>query len=55
MLPGLQYGSASPHVSIPVQSKILFAAIVTVAVVLAIAGWPNKGDLTSVLNATIAL
>ncbi len=41
--------------SIPVQSKIIFATIVTIAVVLAIAEWPNKGNLTSVLNDTIAL
>ncbi len=40
--------------SMPVQS-IFVAAIVTIAVVLAIAGWPNNRDLTSVLNATVAL
>jgi hypothetical protein len=38
-----------------VQSKIIFATIVTIAVVLAIAGWLNKGNLTSVLNVTVAL
>jgi hypothetical protein len=55
MVPGPQYGSASLHVSIPVQSKFVFAAIITIAIVLAITGWPNKGNLKSVLNATVAL
>ncbi len=55
MVPGLRYGSASLRMSIPVQSKKKSAAIVTIAVVLAIAGWSNKGNLTSVLNITIAL
>jgi hypothetical protein len=35
--------------------QIFFAAIVTIAVVLAIPGWPNDRNLTSVLNATVAL
>ncbi len=55
MVPRLQYGSASLRVSIPVRSKKIFAAIIAIAVVLAITGWPNNGNLTSVLNATIAL
>jgi hypothetical protein len=42
-------------VSIPVQSKKKNATIVTIAVVLAIAGWPNDGNFTSVLNTTVAL
>ncbi len=41
--------------SIPVQSKKKIATIVTIAVVLAIAGWTNNINLTSVLNATVAL
>jgi hypothetical protein len=45
MVPGPRYGSASPQVSIPVRS-IFFAAIVTIAIILAIAGWLNNGNLT---------
>jgi hypothetical protein len=55
MVHGPQYGSASLRVSIPVRSKKIIAAIVIIAVGLAIAGWPNDGDITSVLNATVAL
>jgi hypothetical protein len=40
--------AARGHIS--AIQKIYFAAIVTIAVVLAIAGWPNNGNLTSVLN-----
>jgi hypothetical protein len=41
-------------VSIPVQSP-KNATILTIALILAIARWPNNQNLTSVLNATIAL
>jgi hypothetical protein len=50
-----RYCSASLHVNIPVQSNFFFATIVTIAVVRAIAGWTNDGNLTFVLNATVAL
>jgi hypothetical protein len=49
MEPGPRYGSVSLNVSTTVQSKKI-AFIITVAVVLAIAGCPNDGNLTSVLN-----
>ncbi len=55
MVPGPQYGPACLHMSIPVQSKTNFTTIVTISVILAIAGWLNNSNLTSVLNATIAL
>jgi hypothetical protein len=51
MVLGPHYGSVRPareHIS--AFQKIYFAAIVTIAIVLAIAGWPNNGNLTSVLN-----
>jgi hypothetical protein len=35
--------------------QILFATIVTIAIILAIAGWSNDRDLTSVINTTLAL
>jgi hypothetical protein len=54
MVLGPQYGSARPCVSISVQSNF-FSAIVTIAIVLVIAGWPNDGNFTSVLNDTEAL
>ncbi len=54
MVLGLQYGSARPRVSISEGSNF-FTTIVTIAVVLAIAGWPNDGNLTSVLKNTVAL
>jgi hypothetical protein len=55
MVLGPQYGSARPCVSISEQSICFVATIVIIAAVLAIAGWPNDGNLTSVINDTIAL
>jgi hypothetical protein len=54
MVLGPQYCSARPCVSISVQLEF-FATTVTIAIILAIAGWPNDQDLTSVLDSTIAL